>query len=373
MSDFPAAGYLSDAVRTTAEMKAALEEFLAASKQLPGGGAVETLTVSANTITPAKAVAYVTPSSGATATLNTIGLTNLPDGSLLMLIPVSGKTITFTHAAGGSGQISFPWAANTVISNGWLLLRREGTTWIGVQDFYNAAADARSAIGAAAAADLSAHAALTNNPHSVTALQIGVWTPGMWYTSTPGTGETFVVPSAVTKIFVDIVGGGGGGGGGGGDLGGSNGSNGNPGIDSYIKRASTTLISAAGGPAGSGGLKETFGNGGDGGAADRSRGGQYGFPGEFGATRNLGGSCQMTPHVNVGRGGQGGQGCTSGSFGGGGGSGGIGIVARNIELAVTPGESLTCFAGNGGGPGIGGGGGAGNGEVGYDGVVIIRY
>jgi hypothetical protein len=133
MTTFPAAGYISDAARTQAQQKDAFEEFLAATRQLPGAIEPSTLVISSGTITPARGIHVVdTEAAAASDDLTTVAQTNLPDGSLLLLRSASdARVVVVKHGAGGTGQVSIGDAADLslVHTTMWLLLRRNGTSW----------------------------------------------------------------------------------------------------------------------------------------------------------------------------------------------------------------------------------------------------
>jgi hypothetical protein len=141
MTDFPVPAYLSDAGRSVAEQKAALEAFLGATRQLLGaGGAVSTLVISSGVITPTTGEHVVDTQGSAVADdLTNIAATNLPDGSLLLLRALdSTKVVIVKHAAGGAGQIAIADTADFLLVDPtmWLLLRRSGALWEEVGRFY---------------------------------------------------------------------------------------------------------------------------------------------------------------------------------------------------------------------------------------------
>ena len=133
MTAFPASGYLSNAARTEGEMKTALEDFLAATKQLGGTQAISTLTIVSGAITPTRGVHAVdTESAAATDDLDTINTTNLPDGNWLMLeCADNARNVVVRHNQGGAGKILLADAANYTLDDTtqFLLLRRVGTDW----------------------------------------------------------------------------------------------------------------------------------------------------------------------------------------------------------------------------------------------------
>lgn len=134
MADFPAVDYISNAGRTEGEQKDALEDWLAATKQLPGaGGAVSTLTIASGSVTPTTGEHLVdTEGAAGTDDLANLLQTNLPDGSLLLLRSASvARVVVVKHAAGGTGQVAIADGADLslVDPSQWLLLRRNSTQW----------------------------------------------------------------------------------------------------------------------------------------------------------------------------------------------------------------------------------------------------
>jgi len=106
----PAAAYLSNATRTVAEMKTALEDQRDFVADLPGGSPRNKLTIAGGTITPPDG------SSGGVHTIETealaaaddlanCALTNVPDGRFLTLYADNAsRVVTVKHGAGGTGQ-----------------------------------------------------------------------------------------------------------------------------------------------------------------------------------------------------------------------------------------------------------------------------
>jgi len=141
MTTLPSAGYLSDALRTQAEVKTALEAFLAGTRQLIGaGGAVTTLTIASGSITPTTGAHIVGTEGAAVADdLANIAQTNLPDGSLLFLSALSSlQVVILKHGAGGTGQLALADAADLSLIDPTMvvLFRRMGTLWAEVDRFY---------------------------------------------------------------------------------------------------------------------------------------------------------------------------------------------------------------------------------------------
>lgn len=133
MTDFPAAGYISNSTRTEGEVKAALEAIIAAAKQLPGGNVEEALTIATGSITPTVAVFTVdTEGSASTDDLTNIAQTNLPDGSIIMLTPVNtAHKVVVKNNAGGTGAILLADGVDLTMDSTqmWLYLKRVGSSW----------------------------------------------------------------------------------------------------------------------------------------------------------------------------------------------------------------------------------------------------
>lgn len=140
----PAAGYISDAARTEGEQKTAFEDMRDAIAQAPGSGvAIQQLTISTGTITPAVGASQVIDvrgQGGADDQLDNIAVTNVAAGAFVYLFPGNPGTedITVADAAGGSGQILLADSANFLMdqSEMTLVLRLLGTDWIEVGRFW---------------------------------------------------------------------------------------------------------------------------------------------------------------------------------------------------------------------------------------------
>mgnify|MGYP000999498584 CR=1 FL=1 len=136
MSTLPAVNYISDTLRTEGEMKAALEAWLSATKQIPGAGQAElAVTISGGAITPAGGggVVVVDPeAAAATDDLTNIIQTNYPEGCCLLLRNAnSARAVVVKNAATGSGQINLDRDADYVLdtTEKWLLLQRRSSEW----------------------------------------------------------------------------------------------------------------------------------------------------------------------------------------------------------------------------------------------------
>lgn len=136
MSTLPAANYLTDSLRTEGEVKASLEAWLSATKQIPGAAQVElTNTISGGAITPAGGGGVVvldTESAAASDDLTNIVTTNYPDGACLLLRNSNAaRTVIVKHASTGAGQIFLERSADYYLDDtkNRLLLQRRGADW----------------------------------------------------------------------------------------------------------------------------------------------------------------------------------------------------------------------------------------------------
>lgn len=339
LGDFPAAGYLEAAGRTNGEMKDALEDWLAATKEglggnnvtgsytLDGAGVLDVLD-GGTTYAP---IIEVNANAGVADTLTDLDNSDqIEDGRMLILIAATGDTITVDDSA----------ATELVLKNDNFDLVDSPRSWLLLEK--------RSTAG-----------------HQFFEIARGV--PGLIGESVEFTSDdTWDVPNDVWKVLVYAVGGGGGGGGGAGDDNGggapTDGAAGNNGAATYLKRGAVNLVTAAGGAGGLGGLKtgqgkgdghnEYAGVGGEGALIERGGGGSKGY------------------------GGGGGNGGNGGAKGGGGGGCGVPGAIKFEAVDVVPGETLTIDIGA---KGTGGAGGAGEnnggdaGNDGTDGYLAIFY
>lgn len=125
-----------------------LEDFLAATKQLPGAVAATELTVSAGVIVPTAATHTVdTEADAASDDLSNIQATNMPDGAVLILWPENtGRVVTLKHEAGGTGQISLTAEEDLELSVP-VALQLRGSVW--KELFHGQAAGEHDTINAA--------------------------------------------------------------------------------------------------------------------------------------------------------------------------------------------------------------------------------
>jgi hypothetical protein len=145
MTVWTAPNYLQDGARTVAEMKTAVEQNLAATKELLGGLPVTSITMSGTSITPAAGVSpflsVATPGGAATANLTNCVPTNMKDGTWLALrMANAGQVVVVKHAAGGAGQFALAGTADLSLTDPSVILLAalSGTTWTEIGRFYGA-------------------------------------------------------------------------------------------------------------------------------------------------------------------------------------------------------------------------------------------
>ncbi len=138
MSTLPAAGYIENAARTHAEIKAALESMRDIMAEGIGGEARAELTIASGSVTPAEGSGggvfrIDTEGNAASDTLDTIAQTNTRDGQIIAIMAENvSRVVTVNHAAGGSGQIllydsnDFVFASTSSV----LFLQRRSTDWV---------------------------------------------------------------------------------------------------------------------------------------------------------------------------------------------------------------------------------------------------
>lgn len=134
-TSLPAASYLSNAGRTVAEMKAALDAQRNFIANMIGGGARSSVTISSGSVTPTDGasggwIVVDTESAAASDDLTNIVTTNVPDGGFLYIsIANAARVVTVKNNAGGSGQIQLIDGADFVMNatDLWLFVQRRGT------------------------------------------------------------------------------------------------------------------------------------------------------------------------------------------------------------------------------------------------------
>lgn len=138
MSVLPASGYISNAARTNAEQKLALEEVRDAVAESLGGAARSELTISGGAIVPPDGSGggvhtIDTEGNAASDDLTNITTTNTPEGRILLLQAENvARVVTAKNAAGGAGQITMQDSSDFVFRslNDWLMVQRRSTDWV---------------------------------------------------------------------------------------------------------------------------------------------------------------------------------------------------------------------------------------------------
>lgn len=134
MATIPAAGHISDSLRTEGEVKADLEAIIASLRQVPGAAAVElAATIAGGSITPAGGGGIIvvdTESAAATDDLANIILTNYPDNACILVRNANAaRVVTLKHASTGDGQMFLDRSCDYVLDDTlkYVLLQRRGT------------------------------------------------------------------------------------------------------------------------------------------------------------------------------------------------------------------------------------------------------
>lgn len=129
--DFPAAGYF-DAVPPNSDARAALDQTVAAAKQLLGAADEEALTIAGGSITPTVATVVVDGEGAAADVLTNILTTNFPEGRVIVLrCTDAARPITVDDSAGGAGEIHLFGDVDLVLADpaDRLVLQRHGADW----------------------------------------------------------------------------------------------------------------------------------------------------------------------------------------------------------------------------------------------------
>lgn len=147
MTALPAASYFTGSI-TNLQAKQAQDDMLAFVRQLLGGAAESTLTLSSDAATPTGGCHSIDSQAAAsTDNLANLATTNLPDGSFLMIRAANAShVITVKHNAGGAGQIALAGAVDYVLdtTSKWLLLKRTSTNW---EEIFRSAGGDLSVVG----------------------------------------------------------------------------------------------------------------------------------------------------------------------------------------------------------------------------------
>ena len=201
----PADAYIGDISRTEGEAKAFFETMRDFMVALPGGDTEGSLTLSSDAVTPSKAFNVIdTESAASTDNFSGIVNTNLIEGSLIAVRAAnSGRVITVKHNSGAGNKIFTMDAADVVLNqvDGVMFLHRRGSDWYevarglgksklggdAIKTIESIQPDANNNLDLATAGAITitvdlvnhritigeTHSSLTNNPHSVTATQVG--------------------------------------------------------------------------------------------------------------------------------------------------------------------------------------------------------
>lgn len=338
---FPDAGEISDSTITKGEQKEALENFLAATKQLIGGGDAYQQEVSGSGIViPIKVSVLLLHSDDGTEKNITSVLTTGMDENNFVFVTVDPAYQEHVLTIEDDGVTNFrprlfgknTWHDDTKqfvmdgLNGQWIVFRNSGDIAYEVCRGYGMEQRQRTVFENVAG------------------------------------NYSFYVPSGVDRLFLEIVGGAGGGGGGSDGV--TGGVSGGDGILTTIQNALEWTHTAYGGIGGVGGSASGLG-GAAGATEDVSSASRGGAPGQHGiaATTVSGGPGEVGPIGT--RSGNGGFG-----NGGGGAGGGGSIHSIFVEAEVEPSDLIEITIGAGGSAGSGS---AGNGQAGSDGAVLIRW
>ena len=136
MATIPAAGHISDSLRTEGEVKADLEAVIASLRQVPGAASAELFPpTSGGAVTPTGSGGIVvldTESAAATDDVANIVQTHYPDNACILLRNANAsRVVTLKHAATGNGQMFLDRAADYVLDDTlkYVLLQRRGNDW----------------------------------------------------------------------------------------------------------------------------------------------------------------------------------------------------------------------------------------------------
>jgi len=138
VSSLPAAGYLSTAARTRAEMKTAFEDVRDVVAEGPGGGEESTLTIATGDVTPGDGAArhfrVATEAAAATDDLDHIlyGAV-VPAGALIRVrAATAGQVVVLKHQTAGNGNMTLADDQDVALETAdeFLEFVRSGTTWV---------------------------------------------------------------------------------------------------------------------------------------------------------------------------------------------------------------------------------------------------
>ena len=148
MPTLPATGYIENASRTVAEIKAALEALRDMASVLPGGAARPELTIASGVVTPAARdhgghIRIDTESDASSDDLDIVAQTNTYAGQRLRLYAENAsRVVTVKHGNGGAGELLMVDAADFVLDSldKWIEFERRSSSWVEVDRSYGAAA-----------------------------------------------------------------------------------------------------------------------------------------------------------------------------------------------------------------------------------------
>lgn len=137
MTALPAVADLASGTTTEAAFQQAITDLVNFVKELPGGAAQESLTISSGAITPTVAAVKVdTEGFASTDNLTTIQPSSIGEKFLLLQIASTSRTVVVKHLAGGSGQIELLTGADVTLDHAGkrMLLRYDDASarWIEV-------------------------------------------------------------------------------------------------------------------------------------------------------------------------------------------------------------------------------------------------
>lgn len=141
MPTLPATGYIENASRTVAEIKAALEALRDVASVLPGGAARPELTIASGVVTPATRdhgghIRIDTESDASSDDLDIVAQTNTYAGQRLRLYAENAsRVVTVKHGNGGAGELLMVDAADFVLDSldKWIEFERRSTSWVEVE------------------------------------------------------------------------------------------------------------------------------------------------------------------------------------------------------------------------------------------------
>lgn len=137
MAGLPAQGYTSNASRTVAEVKVAVDDIRDTAAQMPGGTAREEIVISGGAIVPPDGSGggwfrVDTEGNAATDDLASITITNCWEGMLIWIgAENASRVVTLKH---GTGNLSLEDGADLALTDleTWVQFQLRSTTWVEV-------------------------------------------------------------------------------------------------------------------------------------------------------------------------------------------------------------------------------------------------